>query len=77
MHGIYPEDSNIIDFNYIKLLQLAERYGAQNQEELSAACYSAIDMYLAGAVNVYFRKGEPYISSIASDDDEAYDDMPE
>ena len=77
MHGRYPEDSNIIDFIYIKLMQLAEFYASQRRDELADACYNALDMYLAGTVRVYFRKGEPYISSITSDDDDAYYDMPE
>ena len=77
MNGRYPEDSNIIDFIYIKLMQLAEFYAGAGRDELADACYNALDMYLAGTVRVYFRKGEPYISSITSDEGDAFYDMPE
>jgi len=77
MHGRYPEDSNIIDFIYIKLMQLAEFYATSGKLELADACYNALDMYLAGTVRVYFRNGEPYISSITGDEGDAFYDMPE
>ncbi len=70
MHGRYPEDSNIIDFIYIKLISLGEYYGLTNKESLADACYHALDMYLAGTVNIFFKDGEPYISSIKGDLDD-------
>ena len=67
MHGRYPEDSNIIDFIYIKLISLGEFYDEVGKPGLADACYNALDMYLAETVNVYFKDGEPYISSIKGD----------
>ncbi len=77
MHGRYPEDSNIIDFIYIKLISLAEFYDAAGKSALADACYNALDMYLAGTVRVYFRKGEPYISSVTGDEGDMFYDVPE
>ena len=67
MHGRYPEDSNIIDFIYIKLISLGEFYDEIGKPNLADACYNALDMYLTETVNVYFKDGEPYISSITGD----------
>lgn len=62
MHGRYPEDSNIIDFNYIKLIQLAELYAATRRDDMADACYSALDKYLDGTVDIIFKGGEPWLT---------------
>jgi len=76
MHGIYPEDSNIIDYIYIKLISLGEFYDEVGKAGLADACYNALDMYLAGTVKVYFKDGEPYISSIKDVNGDIFADMP-
>ena len=59
--------ANIIDFIYIKLISLGEFYDEIGRPNLADACYNALDMYLSETVNVYFKAGEPYISSITGD----------
>ena len=76
MHGRYPEDSNIIDFIYIKFISLGEFYDEVGKPGLADACYNALDMYLAETVNVYFKDGEPYISSIKDDSGDIFADIP-
>jgi hypothetical protein len=63
MHGRYPEDSNIIDFIYIKLISLAEFYAETRRESMADACYNALDKYLDGAIDVVFRDGEPWLTA--------------
>ena len=67
MHGRYPEDSNIIDFIYIKLISLAEYYHAIGNEAHADACYNALDDYLSDIVDIYFRDGMPYVINIKED----------
>ena len=77
MHGVYSEDSNIIDFNYIKLMQLAELYASDGREGLAEACYNALDLYLSGTVEVYFKAGEPYITTPAEHASDMFENLPE
>ena len=57
----YPEDSNIIDFIEIKMLNLYERYADAGQDEVADACWHALAAYMTGSVDIIFRKGEPYV----------------
>lgn len=59
--GRYPEDSNIIDFVEIKMLQLFEHYSTLGDIGTSAACWEALSDYLAGNIDIIFKSGEPYI----------------
>ena len=49
------------------MISLGEFYDEVGKPNLADACYNALDMYLAETVNVYFKDGEPYISSIKGD----------
>ena len=61
MNSRYPEDSNIIDFIEIKLLQLFEEYSALNQRQEASAIWHALDNYISGDIDVIFKGGEPYV----------------
>ena len=62
MNGRYPEDSNIVDFIYIKLISLAELYAATRRDDMAEACYTALDKYLNGTVDIIFKGGEPWLT---------------
>jgi len=57
----YPEDSNIIDFIEIKMLNLYEQYASAGQDEVADACWNALAAYMTGSVDIVFRGGEPYV----------------
>jgi hypothetical protein len=61
MTGRYPEDSNIIDFVEIKMLNLYEQYASDGHDDVADACWNALAAYMTGSVDIVFRKGEPYI----------------
>ena len=59
--GRYPEDSNIIDFIEIKMLQLFEQYSTVGDTATAAACWDALAEYLSGTIDIIFKHGEPYV----------------
>ena len=61
MTGRYPEDSNIIDFVEIKMLNLYEQYADAGHVDVADACWNALAAYMTGSVDIVLRKGEPYI----------------
>jgi hypothetical protein len=61
MNSRYPEDSNIIDFVEVKLLQLVEEYSTLGQQFHADACWNALDAYVSGTVDIIFKAGEPYV----------------
>ena len=61
MIGRYPEDSNIIDFVEIKMLNLYERYASAGHADVADAYWHALEAYMTGSVDIVFRKGEPYV----------------
>tara|TARA_R100000808_G_C2107379_1_gene122560 strand:+ start:609 stop:839 length:231 start_codon:yes stop_codon:yes gene_type:complete len=61
MNSRYPQDSNIIDFIEVKMLQLVERYSTVGQQYHADACWSALDAYVSGTVDIIFKHGEPYV----------------
>ena len=61
MPGRYPQDSNIIDFIEVKLLQLVEEYSTLGQQLHVDACWNALDAYVSGTVDIIFKHGEPYV----------------
>ena len=57
----YPEDSNIIDFIDVKMMQLYEDYSASGNYNHADACWRALDSYVSGTVDIIFKRGEPYV----------------
>ncbi len=57
----FPQDSNIIDFVEIKMLQLFEQYSALGDKATAAACWDALADYLTGNIDIIFKGGEPYV----------------
>ena len=60
--GRYPTDSNIIDFIEVKMLQLADDYAKVNKLDMAEACWNALERYMLGEIDIYFKNGEPYVT---------------
>ena len=63
-----PEDSNIIDFIRIKMLQMYEDYSAQGEFDHADAIWDALSAYTSGSCNIIFKRGVPYITAPQPDD---------
>ena len=61
MNSRYPEDSNIIDFIEIKMLQLVEEYSAVGKHHAADACWNALASYTAGTIDIIFKHGQPFV----------------
>ena len=61
MTSRYPQDSNIIDFVEVKMLQLFEYYSAVSDHEAADACWNALVAYVDGIIDIEFIAGEPYV----------------
>ena len=61
MIGRYPEDSNIIDFNQIKLLAMIEEYAKLGRADMAEAIWHALDSYMVGDIDIVFKNGMPYV----------------
>ena len=61
MNSRYPEDSNIVDFIEVKMLQLVEEYSAVGREQAADACWNALASYVSGTIDIIFRHGQPFV----------------
>ena len=78
MTGRYPQDSNIIDFVEVKMLQLYEQYSVLGDDTRAEACWYALAAYVSGTIDIIFKRGQPYVidrekndTDISADDDMA------
>jgi len=65
----FTEDSNIIDFIEVKMLNLANEYAARGHLSMAEAIWTALDQYMSGHVDIIFKAGEPYVIKRENADD--------
>tara|TARA_R100001594_G_C3847635_1_gene217611 strand:+ start:130 stop:378 length:249 start_codon:yes stop_codon:yes gene_type:complete len=61
MNSRYPQDSNIIDFIEVKMLQLVEQYSAVGKDDIADACWNALSGYVSGSIDIIFKHGQPFV----------------
>ena len=60
-------DDNVIDFIQYKMLRMADEYAKVNQMDMAEACWNALEKYMAGEIDIYFKSGEPYVTKLPND----------